>query len=102
MACAALGLRLDLEFVITIDGVEIKTVALIHEIGGPNGMLVLTSYDREYADKLVELGYGYSVMSEQSENTVFDLDSWIEVFNDWGWSGEEGKEPSWYTGQPVD
>jgi hypothetical protein len=99
-ACAELGLRADLGFVLSLpDGRPIHTVARIADLGAPNGMLILGSdyapSALKYSEALLEIGYGYSVLEEPSAAAAFDLDSFKELFCDWGWSGPFDKKPSW-------
>ena len=104
MACAALGIPVELGYTIIVNGNEIRTVARIPDLGGPKGMLIITSSDhiRACAEQLVELGYGYSVMSDGPERSAFDLNSWCEVFCDWGWSGDPARKPKKMTEPPLD
>lgn len=97
-ACSALGLRAELGFDLSLgDGIEIHAVARIPDLGAPNGMLVVKSFDelKNCSKKLVNAGYGYSVLSEPLQNVEFDLDSFQEMFIDWGWSGDPGCKPQW-------
>ena len=97
-ACDALGLRADVPFVVTIgSGHHIQCVARIRDIGAGNGMLVVRRYEdvRPHAEQLAKAGFGYSVLDEPAEAEVFDLDTFQEMFRDWGWSGsEKGRPPS--------
>ena len=96
-ACDALGLRADLAYVATLsDGQEVQTVARIRNLGAEHGMLVVRSYEdvRPFADCLARAGFGYSVLDEPGVDEVFDLDSFKEMFLDWGWSGTEKSLPA--------
>lgn len=91
-ACDTLGLRADIGFSVVLnDGYELHTVARIRDVGAANGMLVVCNYDevRAYADELIQAGYGYSVLDEPLANETFDLDTYRDMFLDWGWSGVE-------------
>lgn len=84
-ACNILGLHVDIGFSITLsDGYKLQAVARIHDIGAVNGMLVVLNYNG-HLDELIQLGYGYAVLEEPMENEVFDLESYREMFKDWGW-----------------
>lgn len=95
-ACDALGLRADFAFVVDFgDGHELRAVARIRNLGASNGMLVVRSYDdvRPYAEALAQAGYGYSVLDEPRSDEAFDVDSFREMFLDWGWVGSEADRP---------
>jgi hypothetical protein len=97
-ACAALGLRAELGFrVLLPNGQELSTVARIADVGAPNGMLLFRSYDhvRDFTQALSDGGYGYSVIDEPRPDEEFDLQSYEEMFRDWGWSGQLGDKPAW-------
>jgi hypothetical protein len=84
--------RLDLP-----SGGEILAQALLPELGAPNGMLVVISLSDlgGMADHLLKAGYGYSVMDEPLPQETYDLDSFIEVFTDWGWAADASTKPEW-------
>lgn len=97
-ACGELGLCPELGFKLAIPGVpEITTVARIPNLGAKNGMLIFTSYDevRAISKDLQNAGYGYSVLDEPLPNEEFDLESFREMFADWGWSGDAAHKPVW-------
>lgn len=97
-ACGDLGLRVDLGFRLKLTGKrEIEAVARIVDVGAPNGMIVFLSYDavQSVKDKLLEAGYGFSVMDEPDAREAYDIESYKVLFRDWGWTGELGKKPDW-------
>jgi hypothetical protein len=97
-ACAELGLRVDLDFKLSLpNGLEMSVVARIRDLGAANGMLIFESYDEisNFTKELLDAGYGFSVLDEPSPQEGFDLDSFKEMFIDWGWSGELGHKPAW-------
>ena len=60
--------------------------------------MLITKYSLdayEVGDELIKLGYGYSVLEDPNELEVFDLNDYIEMFSDWGWSNAQTKEPNW-------
>lgn len=82
------------------DGHETLTyLGLVPQFGSPKGMLVILGlhYDR-HIRAAEQHGYGYSCFSEHSER--YDRVSFIDVLNDWGWSGSPDAAPSWYSGEP--
>lgn len=104
MACAALGIPVELGYTISVNDKKIRTLARIPDLGGPKGMLIVTSLDHLCAcsEQLVELGYGFSVMSDGPERSDFDLSSWCEVFSDWGWFGDPAHKPKMMSEPPLD
>lgn len=97
-ACAELGLRAELGFKLTLpNGREVDIDVRLADLGGPNGMLVLRSYDdiEEYAQAIIDMGYGFSVMSDFGRDEGFDIESFREIFADWGWGGAEEDKPAW-------
>lgn len=95
-ACNALGLQADIPFVANIENEHgVRAVARIHNLGANNGMLVVRSYEdvRPHAKELAKAGYGYSVLDEPRSDEAFDLDTFKEMFLDWGWMGPETERP---------
>jgi hypothetical protein len=87
-ACEALGIRMDLGFKMSrSDGYEVRSIARIHNVGAPNGMLVVGSFEevKDYCDYLHSAGFGFSVLDEPGDKEVFDLASYREMFCEWGW-----------------
>jgi hypothetical protein len=97
-ACSELGLKIELDFVLQVAaGVSLTTIARIPELGARQGMLIFTSFDEvePFTERLAELGYGFSVLSERRRDEPFDLESKKEMFRDWGWSGARRERPKW-------
>ena len=73
-------------------------IALIQEFGGPQGTLVCLPEewdDLGYADAAEEAGYYSSGLYAESY-CQYVRERFIETLEDWGWFGEQGKEPDWY------
>lgn len=88
MACELLGIDIEIGCVLFLkDGQKINTVALIPSLGGPNGMVIVKSTD-DILPIWNDFNYGFSVLDEPSENAAFDLDSFREMFVDWGWTAK--------------
>jgi hypothetical protein len=60
-------------------------------------MLVLASYAtiREHLQQVSDAGYGFSVLSEPPVGEPFELETFVEMFRDWGWAGDPANPPSW-------
>jgi hypothetical protein len=97
-ACSTSRLHAELAFRLTLpSGRELIAVARIADLGAPNGMLLFRTYDevRDSVQALLDMGYGYSVVDEPRPDEEFDLESFQEMFRDWGWSGKLGGKPTW-------
>lgn len=71
------------------------SVARIRNLGDQNGMLIFRDSNDlgQYGQRLVQDGYGYSVLGEPRGDETFDLDAYREMFCDWGWSGPDARWP---------
>ncbi len=93
-ACQASNLQVDLGFLAAIgDRKTIQSVARIRGLGAVNGMLIFRHYDevRSCLNDVRQAGYGFSVLDEPRDDEAFDLQSYQEMFRDWGWSGPDEK-----------
>jgi len=94
-----LGIEFVAPFVLAIDGRKLRLDLLLRNFGGPNGMIVVTDYTiiRPFVGRLEHLGYGYSVLPVPRDEILADeeIQSAIDMFSDWGWSGDEAKKPRW-------
>jgi hypothetical protein len=90
------GLSVAIPFTLSLDGQTLTAPALLRQFGGRNGMLLVTDYAlvRPHADRLVELGYGYSCLSEPKSLHEEDDEAFVDMLRDWGWSGD-GSPPAW-------
>jgi hypothetical protein len=89
------GGEVDLGFLVTIrDGKAIQSVARIRGLGAVHGMLILRNYDevRAYLNEVRLAGYAFAVLDESREDEVFDLQSFEEMSQDWGWSRSDEKD----------
>jgi hypothetical protein len=90
VAGSAAGIPVKAPFSVALpSGASVEAAALIVGIGSPRGMIVVTSFDqiRDHVQELVTTGYGYTTLSEPSQNESLDIESFKEMFRDWGWSG---------------
>jgi len=99
LACRQLKLQVDFDFQVTLDdGHKVKAAARVRDVGAKNGMLVVSDFEdiKNSVDSIINAGYGYSVIDEPGPSMQFDLESYAEMFRDWGWSGGKGREPDWF------
>jgi hypothetical protein len=93
-------LSVAIPFTLSLDRATLSAPVLLRQFGARNGMLLVTDYGmiRPHADRVAELGYGYSCLSEPSSPDEEDDDTaLLDMLRDWGWSGE-GTEPAWLRG----
>lgn len=95
---ARFGLSVVTPFDVKLGDETIRVPVLLRDFGARYGMLLVTSFDEiaAYADRITQNGYGFSCLSEPSENESNDDEytSFIDILTDWGWSGE-GEPPAW-------
>jgi hypothetical protein len=97
-AAADLGIRVEAPFALTKESGEPEWFeAHILDFGGPNGTVV-ASQDGESTGIRKRLGYFVSDLFPIY--WTYERQHFIDTLNDWGWFGEKGQEPSWYTGEP--
>ena len=97
-ACEELGLQIEFDFTLMLtDRSRIVALSHIPLLGAPSGMLIFRTYDevQSHAEELIHAGYGYTVLDEPRPDECFDLESFKEMFIDWGWCGDAGSKPSW-------
>jgi hypothetical protein len=97
-ACQELRLKIIISFRLLVrDGIEIRTQALLPQLGASKGMIVVNHYDelRGIASELSSMGYGYSVIDEPLSHEEFELEDYVETFHDWGWGNVNDGKPEW-------
>lgn len=97
-ACAELDLEISIGDSIEISsGAFVYPLAHIKDVGGKRGTVIFSTFDNigVPTSDLIDSGYSYSVYSSPAAEEEFDLDSYLEMFVDWGWAGSEEKKPSW-------
>ncbi len=86
------------QFVLTVrEGFHINAQALLPQLGASKGMIVVNHYDdlRGISSELQCMGYGYSVLDEPLISEQFDLESFVEMFSEWGWGNSNEMQPGW-------
>lgn len=98
-SCQDLELNIEKNFSIKLNnGHILKAIARIPNIGARNGMLLFSSYDEieSYLLEIEKLGYGYSILEAPRISEAYDLTSFMEMYRDWGWSGNLENMPYWF------
>jgi hypothetical protein len=82
-----LGLSVKIPFVVSTGRENLSVPVLLENFGAERGMLLLTDWTSFalYERQLVELGYGYSCLSEDRDEEDDDF-ALAEMLMDWGWS----------------
>jgi hypothetical protein len=100
-AGAELGVEVIAPFDLDSEVGPIRCIAFIAHFGGANGIVVAPVHSPE-AIQLREAtsgtDYYFSLLASTYEH--YDRDLFVDTLNDWGWKGDPGQEPSWYTGEP--
>jgi hypothetical protein len=95
-----LGIEVVAPFVLESKDQSYHFVAFVKDFGGENGTLITTANHGEVPEDVVrEHGYYWSALYPEAYS-AYNREEFIAMLNDWGWFGAEGKEPSWYTGEP--
>lgn len=68
----------------------IEASFLLKNFGAEHGMLIFSDYEKikPYVNEIVDRGYGFSVLSEPKSESIIDINDFISLLSDWGWSGE--------------
>ncbi len=85
-------------FVLSLrSGPQIYAQALLPQLGANKGIIIVNKVDELGADPtdIVNAGYGYSVLDDIPVSENYDLDSYVEMFTDWGWGAVNERKPQW-------
>jgi hypothetical protein len=94
-----LGLQVVIPFEITLkSGRRVVAEALLPELGAPRGTVVFRSFDDclNIHNDLKDLGYTCSAFGEPQPNELYEVESYKEMFAEWGWMGPKDKRPLWF------
>ncbi|MDR0247385.1 MAG: hypothetical protein LBI16_03180 [Burkholderiales bacterium] len=98
-----LGLEIISPFdLILLSGTCVRVPVLLRNFGGSVGMLLVADFSTiaPFVDEIDYSLYGYSTLSEPTKiydkNDIEGREAAIEMLEEWGWTGEKGKEPEWY------
>lgn len=98
-AAKELGLRIVVGYAARLqNGSAVTAQALFPDLGGALGTIVFDSADTcdaETRRALVAKGFSISTFSQPLGSEDFDLDSYAEMFEEWGWTNDEHRKPDW-------
>ena len=100
LASSRLGIRVVAPFDFNVGQTSYKCAAYLPDFGGFKGMLVQTVFppnfisDQRLARDAREEGYFVSFVNAETY-CRFDLQTFQEALNDWGFVGRFGARPSW-------
>ncbi len=97
-AARDLGIRVTAPFRLALEnGEELWFEAHVADFGGPNGTVV-GNKGNVLAD--VRKVKGFYASNVWPSYQAYSRELFVATLNDWGWFGEKGKQPSWYSGEP--
>lgn len=94
-AATALDIHHELNHEVCLPNAEtIVAPTFISNVGGVIGNLVFVKMPSSAtAKQLIAIGYGITAYGEPPKNEKFDLASYKEMFEEWGWTGSEKSNP---------
>lgn len=96
---AAKDLDLDIitPFVLNLNELTLDATLLLKNFGAIHGMLVFKDYDlfSKHQEQIISAGYGFTVLSEPLESEKYSRNEFIEILNDWSWTGSKINKPIW-------
>lgn len=97
-AALELGLRVHIQPTVTLsDGRHVQMTAHFPDLGTPDGIYVAMweQVDVESQRQLHQNGIPVSLIGEPTERDTFQLDDYVEMFREWGWTATEREPPAW-------
>lgn len=98
-AAETLDLRVETDHSITLaSGTRLEADAFFPDLGTQAGMAVLRSDLvgwETIEEVLFEMRYPAAFIAEPSAAEEFDIDSYVAMFSEWGWSGMPESCPAW-------
>ena len=80
-------LKIDVPFTLEFpDGTKIDVDILLHGYGAKKGMLLISDFSkiRDRMNEIIEMGYGFSCLSEPKEENIGSDECLQEMLDDWG------------------
>jgi hypothetical protein len=98
-AAAELGIRVTAPVELRdASGQAFTCEAFVHDFGSPTGAVVVSpKTGRRVRAKLHSIGDKLWVSGSGKRLTGYNKRHFMEALLDWGWFGEAGEEPSWYS-----
>ena len=93
-----LGFKIITPFCLDLpSGNRVEAELLVLQFGAEKGMLIVTSYNQvsHLVDEIINEGYGFSVLDNKREDEKYSRKNYIELLEDWGWSGTDSEKPAW-------
>lgn len=90
--------RLDVDIPFRLqfrDGVVLLAEVRLSGYGGENGMLLVSDYSvvADRSDEIIEMGYGYSCLSQPQEDSIGSDESLADLLDDWRRHASCDEEP---------
>jgi hypothetical protein len=107
VAAKELGLEVVMPFDLKTNAFSIRAEILLRHFGSPKGMLIVSDYRviEPVRDQIIALGYGFATMTEPEHDWPFteeEKESFIEMLDDWRWSGPAEDSPEWLPSEVVE
>jgi len=100
VAAKELGLDIVIPYELKAKEFSLTALVLLKNFGGEHGMLIVSDYGiiEPFRDQVIKLGYGFSTLTEPDRDWPFtgeEKEAFIEMLDEWGWSGDPDEEPEW-------
>jgi hypothetical protein len=107
VAAKDLGLDIVAPYELRGKKFSVKAEVLLKNFGSPKGMLIVSDYGviKPVRDELIALGYGFATMTEPEQDWPFtdeERAAFIEMLDDWRWSGKPEDAPEWLPSEVVE
>ena len=93
-----LGLAISAPYIFILpSGEKVYAQILLKNFGPDKGMLIVRNYSEveRCVDELLKERYGFSVLDDPGESEQYVRRDYIELLDDWGWSGDKKEKPIW-------
>jgi hypothetical protein len=103
--CHGLGVRINLDFELELaSGRRVFFEAHLPDFGGEKGILLTSGSEVMHGigNDVVDMGFGYSILSEPTPDSGYGRDGVIALLADWTWCGDPQMRPQWLPDQRPD
>jgi hypothetical protein len=99
-AASELELDIVVPFELKTKAFSLTTQVMLRNFGGEQGMLIVSDYRiiEPFREQIIKLGYGFATLTEPDRDWPFtgeEKEAFIEMLNEWGWTGDPDEEPEW-------